>query len=53
MGRDNFTFTRLSVFMTEPLLALSLNILSYKGFDNENVQLNDISHTKRPPGKIT
>jgi hypothetical protein len=33
MGRDNFTFTSLSVFMTGTLQTPSLNVLSYKRFD--------------------
>ena len=53
LGREKFTFTWLSVFMSEPLHAPSINILLYKGFDNKNVQLNYISHTKRTYGKIT
>jgi hypothetical protein len=43
--RENFTFTWLSVFMTEPLHAPSVNLLLYKGFDVENVQLNCISQS--------
>ena len=39
--------------MREPLHAPTVNILLYKGFDNENVQLNCISHTNTPYGKIT
>jgi hypothetical protein len=45
-GRDNFTFTWLSVFMRDPLHAPTVNLLLYKGFDNEYIQLNCISHNQ-------
>ena len=48
-GRDEFNFTWLSVFMN----ATSLHVFLNKGFDNKNVQLNYITHTNRPYGKIT
>jgi hypothetical protein len=53
IDKYKFTFTWLSVFISEPLHAPSLNILLYKGFYNENVQLNYISHTNTPYGKMT
>ena len=52
-SRDNITFTWLSVFMSEPLHAPSLNLLLYKGFDNENVQLNYIFNPTDLMAKIT